>query len=44
MRHGIVLAVWLAAISVAAPCDGTAQPIQSTSFGLVFRVSEKIGE
>jgi aldose 1-epimerase len=33
MRHGILLAAWLAAISVAAPGDGTPQRIQSASFG-----------
>ena len=33
MRHCILLAAWLAAISVAAPRDGTPQRIQSASFG-----------
>ncbi len=33
MRNGILLAAWLAAVSVATPCDGTPQRIQSASFG-----------
>ena len=33
MRNGILLAAWLAAVSVATPCDGTPQRIQSAFFG-----------